>query len=561
MNKKKRMAIFTLITVLLLSTFLTACGGKKTEGTSGKEDTNNTSSNTSSEQGKETTAKRKLHLLGPNTSNKYIKFEEKEKYEVWGHIQKFLDEANLDLEYELVPAEQYEVVVKTRMASGTDLPDIVNITQLDNTTVLNLAKQGIIQDLNPLIAEHTNGNIKHMYDEMFPYAKALTTSADGKMYWFSNLHQKTYKKTQPAPVAITMLIRKDWLEKLNIPEPTTAEEYLEALREMRKQDANGNGQEDEILVYAPSGFGGPIAQWFNLGTDITAVDVENKKVVSPWYQPGVKEYFKYLQRLVEEGILDTSLIGGSYEQQQQKVTENKVASIPEYNLADYLESTVQGGAEFLPLMPLKAVEGIEPAAVLEPPFLVWQKYAITKNCKDPAAAISFFDIIYSEEYADLSFWGIEGLTYKLNEEGAKVFLQNGTDEEKAKTGQVRGNEIYGDTVFPRVQLANLEYELDPNRVPAHKVEHQLKIIDYKPYFVNMNNNYLAIPNDEQLERKTKILNDLNTYSAELATKLALGQKSLDNWDEYIAELKKLGLDELIKIDQELLDRYNELSGN
>ena len=92
-------------------------------------------------------------------------------------------------------------------------------------------------------------------------------------------------------------------------------------------------------------------------------------------------------------------------------------------------------------------------------------------------------------------------------------------------------------------------------------EHQggeLNMLNYKPYFVNMNANYLAIPDDQQLETKTKILTNLRTYSEELATKLALGQKSLDNWDEYISELKKLGLDQLIEIDQQLLDRYNSI---
>lgn len=74
----------------------------------------------------------------------------------------------------------------------------------------------------------------------------------------------------------------------------------------------------------------------------------------------------------------------------------------------------------------------------------------------------------------------------------------------------------------------------------------------------MNDNYLAIPDDQQLEAKTKILTNLNTYSTELATKLALGQKSLDNWDQYMADLKKLGLDQLLEIDQQLLDRYNSI---
>ena len=38
------------------------------------------------------------------------------------------------------------------------------------------------------------------------------------------------------------------------------------------------------------------------------------------------------------------------------------------------------------------------------------------------------------------------------------------------------------------------------------------------------------------------------------TKLILGQKSLDDWDSYMDDLKRLGLDELIEIYQGRYDR-------
>jgi ABC-type glycerol-3-phosphate transport system substrate-binding protein len=376
------------------------------------------------------------------------------------------------------------------------------------------------------------------------------------MYWFSNLHKKTYQEKDPAPVALTMMLRKDWLDKLNLPVPATAEEYFQTLKTMRDSDANGSGQKDEVLVYNPGVFSGPVAQWFGLGTDITAVDVENKKIVSPWYQDGIKDYFRYLQRLVKEGLLDTSLIAAKDEQIQQKMTENKVASVRSYNLESWLEPTIRGGGEFLPLMPLKAVNSIAPAAQLEPPFLVWSKYAITKDAKNVEAAIKFFDVVYSQQYSDLMTWGLEGQTYKKEANGIKVGINKGTDEELAKSGYVPGNKLLGDTVYPRVQFANLETELAT--ATKHKADHELSMLTYKPYFVNMNDIYLAIPDEKQLEAKTKILTNLNTYSSELATKLALGQKSLDDWDQYIAELKKLGLDQLIEINQQLLDRYNSI---
>lgn len=540
-------SFLTAMAAVLLIGSATACSssGNKTE-----ENGDTASTGSSGQQSS------KLRLLGPAGANKYIKFEDREKYPVWKEVSKLFDSAGLQLDYEMVPNEQYSVVIKTRMATGADLPDIVNISALDNTTVLNLAKQGVLLDLNPLIEKYSNGNIKKMYDVDFPYARKTTTSPDGKMYWFSNLHKKTYQQKDPAPVSLTMLLRKDWLEKLKLPVPASAEQYLQTLKTMRDNDANGNGQKDEVLVYDPSNFGGSIAQWFGLGTSITAVDVENKKVVSPWYQDGIKDYFRYLQRLVKEGVLDTSLIGATEEQIQQKMTNNQIASLHNYNMETWYEPTIQGGGDYLPLMPLPAVDGITPAAQLEPPFLVWQKYAITKDAKNVEAAIKFFDTVYSDKYAELLYWGIEGQTYKTDSSGANVYINNGSDEEKAKSGQVNGSKLFGDTVFPRVQFANLEFEL--TSVPKHKADNELSVMNYKPYYVNMNNNYLAIPDDKQLETKTKILTNLSTYSSELATKLALGQKSLDNWDEYIAELKKLGLDQLLEIDQQLLDRYNSI---
>ncbi|MGM1046284.1 MAG: extracellular solute-binding protein [Bacillota bacterium] len=550
MKQWKRTFLSAMATILLIGS-ITACSSNNNNASnsSQKEENGNTSS---SEQ-----QLTKLRMLGPASTNKYIKFDERDKYPVWKEIDTLLNNAGLQLDYEMVPSEQYEVVLKTRMASGSDLPDIVNITALDNTTVLNLAKQGVFLDLNPLIEKYSNGNIKKMYDSEFPYAKKSTTTPDGKMYWFSNLHKKTYQGKDPAPVSLTMLIRKDWLDKLHLPVPTTADEYLETLKKFRDNDANGNGKKDEILSYPyPGLFNGAIAQWFGLGTGVLAVDVENKKIVSPWYQDGIKDYFRYMQRLVKEGLLDTSLIEAKGEQVQQKMTDNQVASLNDYNLENYQEPTIRGGGEYLPLMPLKAVDNITPAAQLEPPFLIFNKYAITKNSKNIEAAIKFFDMVYSDKYADLMFWGIEGQTYKIESNGAKMYLSNGSAEELAKTKQVTGNMLLGDTVFPRVQFANLEYELA--RLPQYKVDNELQILNYKPYYVNMNDLYLAIPDEKQLETKTKILTNLNTYSSELATKLVLGQKSLDDWDQYITELKKLGLDQLIEIDQQLLDRYNSI---
>ena len=81
-----------------------------------------------------------------------------------------------------------------------------------------------------------------------------------------------------------------------------------------------------------------------------------------------------------------------------------------------------------------------------------------------------------------------------------------------------------------------------------------------PRFPLSNTCHLALPTAEQLECKSELKTDLETYSKELSTQLILGQASLDDWDSYMAELKDLGLDEMLEIENDQLARYNAAKG-
>ncbi|MFR1310396.1 MAG: hypothetical protein ACLSCO_16985 [Gallintestinimicrobium sp.] len=65
---------------------------------------------------------------------------------------------------------------------------------------------------------------------------------------------------------------------------------------------------------------------------------------------------------------------------------------------------------------------------------------------------------------------------------------------------------------------------------------------------------MAIPTVEEINKANEISTDLETYSKELLTKLIMGEKSLDDWDSYIQDLKDLGLDDLIAVQQARVDR-------
>ena len=104
-------------------------------------------------------------------------------------------------------------------------------------------------------------------------------------------------------------------------------------------DVNGNGQQDEIILVDCQTFANGLAQVFGLGNGIVALDTANGKIVSPWYQDHVKDYFAYVNQLIQDGIIDSATVG-STDLQNQRLADNLVGSWYAYDGATYLDAYV-----------------------------------------------------------------------------------------------------------------------------------------------------------------------------------------------------------------------------
>lgn len=507
-----------------------------------------------------------LKALGPETIiTQYFKMGDRENYPVWHEFEKHAKDKGLAFEFELVPDDQYKVVIQTRMAAAADLPDMVSIGALDNTTALNLGQRGILLPLNDIIEQYSDGTAKSFYGDGGDgdFARKVNTATDGNMYWFTSTASATYKD-KPVGTTMTVIYRQDWREKLGIPSPTTAEEFFEMLKAFRDKDANGNGAKDEIMVISTKRFQTGIAQWFGLvfglDTKMIGIDMQTHEVVSPWYQPGVKDYFRYMNRLYNEGILDPSA------QEDQTNAANAMSANYNYGTQTWLEpATGVESAYYMPLLPLPAVAGIDPLQVLQPSEYAfsWSKYAFTKNCNDPVAIAKALDLFTSWWYNDLSEWGIEGVHYTMENGEKKSLIEGVSDEQLFNDKSPIGVKLWGLGVFPRM---NWGYRLDPYMPTEEQIRSDprtawnleamnLAISDSTKIATNDSGAFYALPTPEQVERASSLRTDLETYSEELCTKLIIGEASLDDWDTYMTNFKELGLDEMLKIYQDQHDRY------
>ena len=552
MLKSLRRVLSVALAALMIVTLFGACAkdNAKAPGETGTAEPNGNKTGTKT-----------IHIMGPESSNPYVKFAERDRYNSWKEFEKLFQEKGLTPEFEIVATDQYQTTLQTRMAAGVDLPDFLNVSQLDDSTILNYVDMGTILPVNKIIDEHSDGTAKEFFstDGKGARSNVLNTAEDGNVYWISQIQATTYDD-KPGSTNMGISVRKDWLDKLKLEVPKTTDDFYNMLKAFQDQDANGNGQPDEVLAFDPAGFTNGIAQWFGLVTDITSFVIEDGKVVSPWYQPGVKDYFKYLNKLASDGLMDTSLIGlTTADQLDQTIAQNKAGAIFTYCMQTWYEpSTGDPDAAYLPIGPLKGTDAAEPVNAIEPPFLSYNRWAFTKECKDLDAAGALLDILCSDKYMELTQWGIEGETYEVVN-GEKKLLPialNAGWEQAGKEGKAIGDSLWANgSMFPKRRFVPMENEISV--VPDYKAEYQRQVIDYHPTTPLGNSNYFPVPTKEQVERRLELITDLTTQSKQLATQLILGQASLDDWDAHIESLKNLGLDEILEIDQSLLSRYKE----
>lgn len=150
----------------------------------------------------------------------------------WPAIEKMTG-VNLDIFWE--EKENYITSLSTTLLTGTDeLPDILDASDFG---VMDLADDGAVIPLDDYL--HLMPNI------------VAAVGEDRMRYWQQvDGHIYTIPSIINVPGAQTMMVRKDWLDKLGLSEPETWEEWVNLWRAIRDNDLNGNGDPGDEIPFA-----------------------------------------------------------------------------------------------------------------------------------------------------------------------------------------------------------------------------------------------------------------------------------------------------------------------
>lgn len=452
---------------------------------------------------------------------------------IW--LQDILKRANVNLEIEEIDSSAYDDVLRTRMAAGIDLPDIIAMGwQLDST--LNYVESGLVVDFAEYYEQY-GYNLKRVLDMPgYEGIEGRLFAPDGGFYYFPTLDRPSYR---------TLIINMDWLNQLGMEVPTTADEYYDVLVAMKNTDFNGNGVQDEVpLFLRPGGiwmFGG---MW-DIDPEVGFTVGEDGKLFCSYTTENFKDMLTYLNKLYTEGLLYNEFATSTYDQQVTLTSNNQLGSIMHY-AQNTIKYCVMVDPDFdsetdepiyMPIAPLQTGFGEPKIYGVE---LFAGSHAISRNCEHPDVAYALMDYLYSPEVLELTTFGYEGETFVLTETGA--YKQ--TLPENYNDGKYTGGNYGG---LPHMYLE--WYELDRPYAEKKIYDAYMGLANYMTSGIGT-----SFETPEEAEIISMYLTDLKTYVYEMATNFIIGGTPLSEFDSFVETVNSMHMEEIMAVYQAKYDR-------
>ncbi|TNJ66963.1 extracellular solute-binding protein [Paenibacillus hemerocallicola] len=454
---------------------------------------------------------------------------------LWKEYAKMTD---IQVSFEMVP---FEIVAEKRnlVLTSNQLPDAFHTAQFPSTDLLKYGGQGVFIKLNDLIDKHAP-NFKKLL-EKYPEIKRAVTMTDGNIYSFPTSVDPDFT------TAITnnkMWLNKEWLDKLKLPEPKTTDEFYQYLKAVKTTDLNGNGKLDEV----PFGSAGitPIVQYLrgswglgNRGAAHNLVDVDTKTNNIRFIptDPRYKELLQFIHKLYQEGLIDKDIFTIKSTEFVSKGSQGLYGAIITTN-----PQTVMNQNSYIGGLAYTGPHGDHLFSLTRPRVSYPGSFVITNQNKHPEATVRWIDHFYGEEGIKMFLMGFKDVTYKELPDGSVDYVDEIKNNPKGLTLEqaliqyltwpggrypslVMQKFFKGAESLPSATAAT-------DKVKADILKEVWPVFNYTP---------------EENTRIQVLDKDLNTYVTEMEAKFIFGDLPFSEWDKFIDNFKKLGLDEYMKL--------------
>jgi len=467
------------------------------------------------------------------------------------------------------------------MVASGEYPDLI----VPKGGAGTLVEAGALIDLTDLIDEHAP-NLKKIYGD---YLSRLKWSNDDESIYIlptTAIDQQYFNPSHGVGLQHAVV------KELGYPEIKTLKDFENAIRDYKEKNPTIDGQPTLGLSLLADDWRIMIsttnpAFWSTGASDDGEfyVDPETYEATFHYKRPEEKEYFRWLNHMNDEGLLDPESFVQKYDQYLAKLSSGRVLGIidDDWQFAEAQRSLREQGKadKMYGLYPATLSEDIKHANFQSAGYLAGWGIGISVDAEDPVAAIKFLDFLASEEGQTLQNWGIEGEHYEMVD-GKRVISEEEMDERNNNANYVKETGVgvlkgfapsYGDgvedstgqtyTIASPEQVKDSYTDVEKEVLTNYGVEMwkdlypQADEFPIKPWGAAFN---ITVPGDSELALiEQKVLDIVKKRIPEV---ILADPADFDKlYDNFLAEIDKAGAKDAEKMRTELIKDRVELWNN
>lgn len=425
------------------------------------------------------------------------------------------------------------------MIASKNLPDIIEYKWSEYPGgPAKAIKDGKIIALNSYIEKYAPELIKYL-DEHEDVARLCKTD-DGDIYAFPFI-----RGAEELCITEGLVIRKDWLEELNIDEPETIDEWenmLVKFKEAKKIDSPLDITPYPFIIGAFSGAYGTPVNYF----------AEDGKIKYGPYEAGFKDFVGKMSDWYSKGLITPDIASVENSVITSDLLSDKAGAV--------IGSLGGGMGTWLSQKPYDKFDltGVKYPVLNKgdvPKFHSQQLAcpgsfaAITTSCKNPDGAAKFLAYGYTEEGQMLFNFGIEGESYEMKN-GYPTYTEKITKpSEGLSMANMLGQYCLSFDQGPFIQKKEYyeQYAGMPQQQDA-----------WNKYAVGDGVNRTIPPLSYEESKSTELAKKqtaINTYVDEQLCKYIMGIEPMSDFDKFTSELEKLGIKDVLAAKQAAYEKY------
>lgn len=432
------------------------------------------------------------------------------------------------------------------LLTDDELPEIISYWPTA-AEAAEYIEDGMIWDLTDYLPTYAPDYWEYINSEENAGWRRAITTEDGRHYMVGCSRESDLNVTYMGPA-----VRKDWLDECNLEVPVTLEDWENMLRVFKdKYGAMYSGPNLGVgsnygLASGTGSYTNDGAKWY----------VDNGEVKFANTTQEYKEYLETLNRWMEDGLLDPDYTTNDSSAIRNKCLNNEVGAmfIGSGTFRNILKDAEEAGstAEWIPVQHPVTKAGESVTWMQTDAYLGLTIGAmVTKSCSEEELIIALQLLNYGYTDEGFMYWnfGNEGVSYTLDADGNPQWTELITESEVG-TNTAYKYYIGMSSRGISKQASALIKLLNPGVAGDALVEWTANNDATKEHLMPN----VSMTAEEELAY-TDSWAAIQTFVNESVAGFINGDKSLDEWDEYVSTLEKIGLEDCRKLQQAAYERW------